>query len=90
MVKFPYLVDVLAIGSLTGNATVTGSVLLMDRGGGVVISSAPIELLCETIFFLTLALLILVKLIDKLIRRRENKDNAAGKKSNPSKIGSTD
>ena len=61
-----------------GNATATGSVLLLDRGQGVIITDNPITLLCETVFFLSLALLIIVKLIDKLVRKRYDMNDRGG------------
>lgn len=63
-------VYIIAFSSLCTNAMVTG-VLLFNPGG---INGSSIELLiAETILILAIALLILVKLLDKVVRRRENK-----------------
>jgi len=78
-----YFVYIIAIASLVANATATGSVVLLDKGQGVIISDSPATLVAETVFFLALALLILVKLIDKIIRRRYDRENGVNRVVKP-------
>jgi len=75
LISFPVMVGIICVGSLTANATATGSLLLSQWGWiGEISERAPI-LVGETLFFLTMALIILVKLIDYIIRRRYSKEN---------------
>jgi hypothetical protein len=76
-----YLVYIIAVGSLVGNAAATGSVLLADHYS-IVITDEPLTLMLETIFFLVVALLIMVKLIDKVVRDRIKSNHEGRRKSN--------
>jgi len=80
MQNFIYIV---AVSSLAGNAVATGSVLM--RGGTAIIQDNIITLMIETIFFLGLALVILIKLLDKVIRKREDRRYEGFKESNRQK-----
>jgi len=74
-ISFPVIVGIVCVGSLTANATATGTLLLSQEGVvGEISEPAPI-LIGETLFFLSTALIILIKLIDYVVRRRYHNEN---------------
>lgn len=78
-ISFPVLVGILCVGSLTANATATGTMYLAQEGRiGEISEPAPI-LIGETAIFLVTALIILLKLIDFVVRERYRYHNGAEK-----------
>lgn len=75
---FPYII---AFASLVANATATGSVLMANHYQ-IVVTDNPLTLMLETLFFLVLALLILVKLLDKVVWERLKSKNEGPTKGN--------
>jgi len=70
LISFPVLVGILCISSLTANATATGTLFLAQVGVVGEIYERPPILIAETVFFIAMALIILVKLLDYVVRER--------------------